>query len=168
MKDSLLVKEVYLRNFVFGVEDSLVSTLGLLSGIAVADVPRSTIILTGIVLIFVESISMGAGSYLSEASAEEYAEHSLSKKRSLWGGLIMLVSYFIAGFIPLAPYMISSFLNPFAISIILTLLALFLLGVISAEVSGTNIWKKGARMLIVAGAATLTGILVGKIFEPYL
>jgi len=63
---------VYVRNFVFGVEDSLVSTVGLLSGIASAGASTATIFLTGTVLIFVEAFSMAVGSYLSEESVEEY------------------------------------------------------------------------------------------------
>jgi VIT1/CCC1 family predicted Fe2+/Mn2+ transporter len=51
-------KTIYLRNFIFGVEDSLVSTVGLLSGVAVAGVASRTILLTGVVLIFVEAFSM--------------------------------------------------------------------------------------------------------------
>ena len=54
---------LYLRNFIFGVEDSLVSTVGLLSGVAVANVDQATIFLTGMVLIFVEAFSMGVGSF---------------------------------------------------------------------------------------------------------
>src|SRR3989338_4103836 len=46
---------VYIRNLIFGVEDSLVSTVDLLSGVAAAGVPRSVIFLTGVVLIFVEA-----------------------------------------------------------------------------------------------------------------
>ena len=51
------VKALYIRNFVFGVEDSLASTVGLLSGIATAGVNASTIVVTGAVLIFVEAFS---------------------------------------------------------------------------------------------------------------
>ena len=54
----------YLRAFVFGVEDSLASTVGLLSGIAIAGAGRETILMTGIVLIFVEAFSMAIGDFL--------------------------------------------------------------------------------------------------------
>jgi len=66
------VKRNLFRNFIFGVEDSLVSTVGLLSGIAAADTSRFTIITTGIVLIFVEAFSMGIGSFLSEETSEQF------------------------------------------------------------------------------------------------
>jgi hypothetical protein len=41
--------DLYVRNIVFGISDSLVSTVGLLSGIDVSGTSRQIIILTGIV-----------------------------------------------------------------------------------------------------------------------
>ena len=66
------VSASYIRNFVFGVEDSLVSTVGLLSGVAIAGVEQKYIFITGLILIFVEAFSMAVGSFLSEESAEKY------------------------------------------------------------------------------------------------
>src|SRR3989338_7899488 len=97
----------YYRNFIFGVEDSLVSTVGLLSGISIAGVGNKTILVTGIVLIFGEAISMGAGSFLSESSAEIYESHRDGlTDRSYLDALIMFASYLVSGFIQLLPYMI--------------------------------------------------------------
>src|SRR3990167_566610 len=88
---------LFLRNPVFGVEDGLVSTVGLLSGIAIAGVGKETILLTGIILIFVEAFSMGAGSFLSQASAEEYStQKSMIHNHSIFAGSIMFASYFLA------------------------------------------------------------------------
>ena len=85
----------YFRNFIFGVEDSLVSTVGLLSGVAIAGVAKETIFLTGIVLIFVEAFSMAAGSFLSESTAEEYESGSNKVERSSFiSGAVMFFSYY--------------------------------------------------------------------------
>ena len=65
------------RDVVFGLEDSLVSTLGTITGVAVGTHDAFVVILTGIVLVFVEAISMAAGSYLSSRSAADlYAERA--------------------------------------------------------------------------------------------
>ena len=45
-----MMNPTYLRSFIFGVEDSLVSTVGLLSGVAIANASRDTILLTGTVV----------------------------------------------------------------------------------------------------------------------
>lgn len=61
------------REIVFGLEDSLVSTLGATAGVAVGSGDRYVVILAGLVLVAVEAVSMAAGSYLSTKSAEEIA-----------------------------------------------------------------------------------------------
>jgi VIT1/CCC1 family predicted Fe2+/Mn2+ transporter len=152
----------YVRNFIFGVEDSLVSTVGLLSGVAVAGLPRHDIFLTGIVLIFVEAFSMGVGSYLSESSAEEFT--GTNKSLSVQGSLIMFFSYFAAGFIPLAPYLIFNVNPALVFSISLSLLALFILGVVSSKFfKQKHTTKHGVKMLVIGGMAIAVGVIVGKL-----
>ena len=154
----------YFRSFVFGVEDSLVSTVGLLSGVAIAGVPRSTILLIGIVLIFVESFSMAAGSFLSEESAEELAHHvEAPVRRPAIAGAVMFGSYFLAGFIPLFPYV---FLPAAALpwSIGASLAALFALGAVGAKISRIPLVKSGFRMLVIGGVTILIGVAVGTMF----
>lgn len=156
----------YVRNFIFGAEDSLVSTVGLLSGVATAGASRADVVITGVVLIFVEAFSMAVGSFLSEEATEEYQRRGkVHLKTTFISGGIMLLSYFIVGLIPLLPYLIKTIPNPFWISIIITLCALFLLGVVSAEVLHTKIWRNAWRMLIIGGLAVGIGVLVGQMFH---
>jgi VIT1/CCC1 family predicted Fe2+/Mn2+ transporter len=153
----------YLRNFVFGVEDSLVSTVGLLSGIAIAGMAREEIFLTGVVLIFVEAISMSAGSFLSESSAEEFETHKETPtKRSYRAALIMFVSYFVSGFVPLAPYLLMPGDGAFTASIAVSLAALVLLGVVGARLARVPVLRSTSRMLFVGGLAIVAGVLVGS------
>lgn len=153
-----------LRNLVFGVEDSLVSTVGLLSGIAIANVPRHTIFLTGVVLIFVEAFSMAAGSFLSEASAEEYAKRKqASAARPLADSVIMFVSYFISGFIPLFPYVVMDTQYAFPLSIIASLVALLALGAWGGYVTKLSLFRGALRMFLVGGLAIGVGIAAGAI-----
>ncbi len=155
--------EAYLRNFVFGVEDSLVSTVGLLSGIAVAGVEVKTIVLTGLVLVVVEALSMAVGSYLSEYSVEEY-DHESSQLRVISAAAVMFFSYLIAGFVPLAPYALG-LQNAFQCSIIASLVALFALGIVSARVTNSRPLPRGLRMLAGGGAAIAAGVLIGGLFR---
>lgn len=152
----------FVRNFIFGVEDSLVSTVGLLSGIAVAGVTRREIFLTGVVLVFVEAFSMGVGSFLSEQSVEEYEKHKeVPAHQSMLGALIMFTSYICAGFIPILPYLALEVTRAIYLSIALSLLVLFLLGAISAKFFKIHIIRHGLEMLTVGGIAILVGIAVG-------
>jgi len=153
----------YLRAFVFGVEDSLVSTVGLLSGIAIAGVSRETILLTGAILIFVEAFSMAIGDFLSEYSAESYMRQAeVPSRRSFTAGSIMFFSYFLSGFIPLFPYLVLISASAVWLSIGLSLLALFSLGVIGAKISNINVLRSGLRMLLIGGAAIFIGVIVGS------
>lgn len=154
--------ESFVRNFVFGVEDSLVSTVGLLSGIAAAGETKDTIILAGVVLIFVEAFSMGVGSLLSDNSTTEISEHAtVPLSRSFSGSLTMFISYFLSGFIPLAPYLIFDKAVAFPASIGASLVALILLGILSARMAHISAFKKGLQMLIIGGVAILLGVVVG-------
>lgn len=154
----------YFRNFIFGVEDSLVSTVGLLSGIALAETPRSTILTTGVVLIFVEAFSMGAGSFLSEYSVDEYTNKSeKTGKKERISSVIMFFSYFISGFIPLSSYMFFPVTTAFYSSIIFSLVALFILGIIGARICRINVIKNAFRMVLVGGSAIVVGSLAGML-----
>ena len=155
---------MYMRNFVFGVEDSLVSTLGLLSGVATAGLPKMEIFWVGIILIFVEAFSMSVGSYLSEGLSDNYLSHKGKKQniQTIFAALIMLGSYFLSGFIPLGPYLLFDIQTAFVVSIVLSLLALFVLGFTGARLFHLNSIKNGIKTLTMGGGALVVGILVGK------
>jgi VIT1/CCC1 family predicted Fe2+/Mn2+ transporter len=151
----------FIRNFVFGVEDSLVSTLGLISGIAIAGVGKQIIFLTGIVLIFVEAFSMSVGGMLSDSSTQEYiAKRERSIRKSFPGGVIMFFSYFFSGFIPLFPYVFFETRIALSISIIISLITLFVLGAVSARLSHIATLRGGLRMMIVGGIALVLGVFI--------
>lgn len=152
------------RNFTFGVEDSLVSTVGLLVGIAVADISRESIIITGLVLIFVEAFSMGVGSLLSEESVEEYEGNGHSSLRKpVQAAIVMFFSYVLAGLIPLAPFFYSNSRLAIYISVGITLVSLLLLGVFNAKMFRARVWRDGLFTLLMGGLAILVGILVGQV-----
>lgn len=153
-----------LRGFVFGVEDSLVSTVGLLSGIAAGGVPRATIFLTGVVLIFVEAFSMGVGSYLSTQSENEYLiNHGFwrKKKSPAPASLLMFGGYFVSGMVPLIPYVLLPVVYALPVSIGCSLGSLFLLGLWTGTVSHVRPFRTAMRMFLFGGMAIFIGLLVG-------
>ena len=155
----------YFRNFIFGVEDSLVSTVGLLAGIVAAGAARSQIILTGVVLICVEGFSMGVGSFLSERSAQEYMAESGGERMSARAAVIMLFSYCAAGLVPLFPYILWEPGTAFWLSIIFSIVALLALGLAGGRTTKTSVWKSGLRMALLGGIAIAIGAAVGTIFK---
>ena len=66
------------RDFVFGMEDGLVSNLGLVLGVYVGGGSEFAIVLAGLASMFAGAFSMSAGSYLSAKSQKEVYEHEIS------------------------------------------------------------------------------------------
>ncbi|HYF29000.1 MAG TPA: VIT1/CCC1 transporter family protein [Candidatus Paceibacterota bacterium] len=156
---------LYVRNIIFGIEDSLAATVGLLSGIAAEQVPHETILLTGFVYIFVEAFSMGIGSFLSEESAQEYEKkRTMTSKRAALGGLVMFLSCIVGGLVPILPYLLLPPEYTLAGSITLSLIALSILGLVHARVSKRRAWPRVVRMVALGGTAILVGVAVGKLF----
>lgn len=159
-----LQQSIYVRNFVFGGEDSLVSTVGLLSGVVAAGLARNEIITTGVILIFVEALSMAVGSYLSESSAEEYmAQSAVAERTPMIGGVVMFISYFVLGFVPLAPYLFLAPETALGVSIALSIIALAALGSVSARRAKVPAGPRARRMVILGGMAIVVGVVVGKL-----
>lgn len=164
MKTSAL----YLRTIVFGINDSLVSTVGFLAGISVAGVPRATIILTGIIYALVEAFSMAMGDFLSEESAEEYMSHSnVNNRQSLISAILMFTSCVLASLIPLIPYIIFASGTALIASISLSVMSLFIVGALSARFSRLPMLWRGMRMALLGGAAIVMGVAIGT-FMPVL
>ncbi len=155
--------ELYLRNIIFGVADSLVSTVGLLAGIDVAGTSRQIIILTGIVYAFVEAFSMAVGSFLSEQSAEEYeVRGEVPAGGPVTAGIVMFASFMFASFIPIVPYLLFGLGAALWCSIGLSLIALCIVGMASAKIVKVNVLRHSVKMVLLGGAAILIGVIVGR------
>jgi len=162
------------REVVFGLEDSLVSTLGAVTGIAIGSQSEYVVILSGIVLIFAEATSMAAGSYLSSKSAIGVEAVELKKKNKtheqhavepvpLQAGIVMGVFYFLGGSFPLFPYFILPVVDAIIPSVVITGIMLFVLGVGVSKLTKRSPWKSGAEMVAVSLFAAGLGYVVGRI-----
>jgi len=69
------------REVVFGMQDGMVSTLGAITGIAIGSHDHFTVILSGMVIVSVESISMGIGSYLSNSSEYDVNQRRIEEEK---------------------------------------------------------------------------------------
>jgi VIT1/CCC1 family predicted Fe2+/Mn2+ transporter len=157
---------LYLRTVIFGVTDSLVSTVGLLAGLDVAGAAHQTLALTGIVYAFVEAFSMAVGNYLSEEGAEEYSTGVEANKSAAFGGaVVMFVVFVLASFIPIVPYILFSTWAALASSIGFSILALFILGAVSGRIAHLPMLKRAFRMAILGGAAIVIGAVVGLVLK---
>jgi VIT1/CCC1 family predicted Fe2+/Mn2+ transporter len=79
-----------IREFVFGIQDGLISTVGLLSGMQAAGSNRFTILMAGTASVLAGAFSMSAGAYLSSKAEKEIFDYELKKE---------------AGFVEREPYL---------------------------------------------------------------
>ncbi len=76
------------------------------------------------------------------------------RRRAVVSALTIGLSYAVAGFIPLSPYMLFHSLGTaLNVSIIVTLLALLVFGYIKGRVTGTSAVKSGLQTILVGGIA---------------
>ncbi|MBI2987294.1 MAG: VIT1/CCC1 transporter family protein [Deltaproteobacteria bacterium] len=72
-----------IREFVFGIQDGLISTVGLLAGVQGATENNAVVILTGMTSMLAGAISMAAGSYLSSSAEKEIFDKELREAEDL-------------------------------------------------------------------------------------
>ena len=81
----------------------------------------------------------------------------------LGNAFVMGTSYVAGGLIPVLPYLTLPIAEAMPISIMGTLLALFLFGGLKGRIVKQSWWRSGLEMLVVAGVAALAGFLIGRL-----
>lgn len=66
-----------IREIVFGVQDGVLTTLGIVTGVGAATPARTTILLTGLVSLVVGALSMAVGEYIGSKSEREVVENAI-------------------------------------------------------------------------------------------
>ena len=87
-------------------------------------------------------------------------------KRAYVSAATICASYIVGGLIPLVPYM--AFNDTFYAlsgSVGLTLVALFVFGMIKARFVGLKPWKSGLETVLIGGAAASIAYLIAKLFS---
>ncbi len=160
-----------LREIIFGLEDGMVSTLGAITGLAGATDNRAIVIVSGFVIIAVESLSMAAGTYLSNKS-EVLADgltrrHQHRQDNPIKDALYMGISYITGGIVPLYAYWIFPVAIAIPVSIVSVVIALFTLGFTSGKLTRINPLRNGIEMITISLSAALLGYIVGKVASSF-
>jgi VIT1/CCC1 family predicted Fe2+/Mn2+ transporter len=146
----------FVRNLVYGVEDSLISTTGVVVGVAWSGLARRDIIVTGLILVLVEALSMSFGAFVSEDAfmSHDGTRQPASPTKIVGYAAVMLVSYALAGLIPLAPFLLGA-KNAWRYSVGLAVVALVAL-VFLAQPKERGVKKRALK----AGALASVGTLI--------
>ena len=157
------INQDYVRSIVFGFQDALVSTTGIVVGISAAVNNRNYILLTAAVTIIIEALSMAAGQYLSEKSVHDLPKSNHQDDLFI-GSILMFLSYIIGGIIPVIPFLFSFSTWTPILSVISAFAGLFILGYLKDKLFIKKSNHGSIEMLIVGGITVLIGLLIGSLF----
>ncbi|MBS1655962.1 MAG: VIT1/CCC1 transporter family protein [Bacteroidetes bacterium] len=87
-------------------------------------------------------------------------------KRATKSALNIGLSYIAGGLVPLSPYFfVDSPINGLKISVIVTLICLFIFGWFKSKITGVNAWWGALRVMLIGAAAAAAAFGVAKLFE---
>jgi len=87
-------------------------------------------------------------------------------KRATKSALNIGLSYVVGGLVPLSPYFfVSSPAEGLKISVLVTLLCLFIFGWFKSKITGINPWWGALRVMLIGAAAAAAAFGVAKLFE---
>lgn len=146
------------------MQDALVSTTGVVVGVAAGNAGREMMLLAATVTVLVEAISMASGQYVSEESI-----HTLEKKKHadnlLIGAVLMFVAYLIGGAIPILPILFIPKEWMTGTSLAASLVGLFLLGWWKSTISSEQKLRTSVQVMLIGGMSALIGLIVGSFFQ---
>lgn len=160
----LKINQDYLRSIVFGLQDGLVSTTGVVVGVSVAVADKRFILLSAFITIAVEALSMASGQYLSEKSVHDLP-NSRHRDNLFLGSLFMFFSYIVGGVVPIIPILLGFVSFTPYLSIYYAFVGLFILGFAKARIFGGQILRSSLEMLLVGGLSVIIGITIGSLFK---
>jgi VIT1/CCC1 family predicted Fe2+/Mn2+ transporter/rubrerythrin len=83
--------------------------------------------------------------------------------RPVRDALVMAVAFGLASAIPLVPFLVGGALPALAVSAVLTLGALFGVGILKARVAGVSPWRSGLEVALLAAASGLLSFGLGRL-----
>lgn len=166
-----------LREFVYGGMDGAVTTFAVVTGAAGANLSVRVILILGFANVLADGFSMAVGSYLSEKSEQDLSVHKGESSREeqespLRASVATFLSFVLVGFIPLSVYT-ADFIFDFGLatndalvySVILTLVAFGLIGLLRARITKIPKSKAVMESLGLGLAAAVISFVVGNLLE---
>jgi len=97
----------------------------------------------------------------------------IEEDNSVKNGIVTFSAFLFLGIFPLIPFIIGLLINfkekmLFYLSISVTGVTLFILGLIKTKISGGNSFKSGLESLIVGSVAASAAFVVGFVLEPLI
>lgn len=161
----LHIHEDYLRSGLFGIQDGLVSTTGVVVGISTGVEDKAIIILASLVAVTVEASSMAAGQYSSEKAVHQMDKSGKHTDSLIIGASVMFFGYLLGGIVPIVPTVLFNQPEARIIAIISTFIGLFILGYIKGHIVEHKPLRSATELFIIGAMATTIGLVVGYLFR---
>ena len=88
-------------------------------------------------------------------------------KRARNSAATIAASYVAGGLVPLAPYMIAASLDQaLRVSVLVTLVALFIFGYVKGKFTGISPWRGGLQTVIIGGLASAAAYTLARLIKP--
>lgn len=162
---SFTLHEDYLRSALFGIQDGLVSTTGVVVGISAGVEDKAIIILASLVAVTVEASSMAAGQYSSEKAVHQMDRTGKHTDSILVGAGVMFLSYILGGIVPIIPTILFNQPQARLIAMAAAFLGLFILGYVKGHIVKVKALRSALELFIIGAIATSIGLIVGYIFK---
>lgn len=159
------IHEDYLRSGLFGIQDGLVSTTGVVVGISTGIEDKAIIILASLVAVTVEASSMAAGQYSSEKAVHQMDKIGKHTDSLIVGAAVMFFGYLLGGTVPIIPTILFGQPQARYIAIISAFIGLFILGYTKGHLVKVPTLRSALELFIIGAIATTIGLIVGYIFR---
>jgi VIT1/CCC1 family predicted Fe2+/Mn2+ transporter len=88
-------------------------------------------------------------------------------KRARNSAATIAASYVAGGLVPLTPYMMTASLDrALTVSVILTLIALFIFGFVKGKFTGISPWRGGLQTVVIGGLASAAAYTLARLIKP--
>lgn len=151
----------FLPDFIYGANDGIITTFAIVAGVVGAALPASVVLILGFASLLADGFSMAASDYLSERTPVSN-KPQMSRGNAARHGAATFTGFVLPGLIPLVAWLLPLPASwKFPLTVTLTLLALFIVGVGRALASQHKGWKTGLEMLITGSLAAAVAYGIG-------
>jgi VIT1/CCC1 family predicted Fe2+/Mn2+ transporter len=168
---ALAVARHYLRDFVYGANDGVITTFAVVAGVTGGALSQRVVLIIGAANLLADGLSMAVGNFLSIRSnegARRVQDLPEEESEPVRHALATFVAFVAVGSVPLLPYLLPwGFSARFPAAVVLTFVALAIVGILRAAVTDETWWGSALEMLglgiIVAVVAYFSGLLVSRL-----
>lgn len=170
-----------LRNVIYGVNDGLTATLGVLAGVGGATGQFHVVLVGGLAAMTASAVSMAGGAYLATKSQQEVEEHrknNVGQEPRQAGGedpiteaAVAGTSTLVGGAIPVLGYLIGRLLvqgsgvGALLVAFVLCLAFLFSVGSARSIFTGKGLLRSGLEMTAVGTVVAVTTYTIGRLSQ---